>query len=123
MKYLCLCYYDVDVFKRLTPGESAAIGPACAPHDAILNATGKVRITGSLRMPDAWSHFVPRDGRPELHAGPFLEGPRHPGAFLVVDADSDEEARSIASKHATAHVGEHLGFAIEVMGCEFYRES
>jgi len=122
MIYLCLCWYDVDAFRALSPEEAAKIGPACAPHDAALNATGQVRATGSLAMPDAWVHFVPRNGAPELHPGPFIDGPRQAGAFLLVEADSDEEAQRVASKHATANFGEHLGFAIDVRRCEFFRE-
>ena len=120
MKYLCLLYYDTDAFAQLSAQEAAAIGPACAPHDAALNATGQVRITGSLAMPDTGAHFVPRDGKPELHPGPYLAIPQQVGAFLIVDADSDDDARRVASKHAAANVGEQLGFAVDVRRCETY---
>jgi hypothetical protein len=123
MKYLCLLYYDTGAFARLSEQESAALGPACAPYDAALNASGQVRITGSLAMPQSWVHLVPRDGRPELRSGPYLAVPQQAGAFLIVDAESDEDAQRIASKHAAANIGEHLGFAVEVRRCETYRES
>lgn len=123
MKYLCLLYYDTEAFARMSEEEAAALGPACAPHDAALDATGRVRVTGSLAMPETWTHFVPRDGKPELRPGPYLAIPHQVGAFLIVEAESDEEARRVASKHAAANVGEALGFAVEVRRCDTYVES
>ncbi|MGH8857843.1 MAG: YciI family protein, partial [Polaromonas sp.] len=73
MKYLCLCYYDTNVFSKLSPADLQAIGPACRPHDAALKATGKLIAQGSLSLPDTWSHFIPREGKPHLVQGPYLE--------------------------------------------------
>ena len=97
-----------------------AIGPACEPHDRALRATGKVVIQGSLSSPDTWAHFIPKDGRPVEHAGPYLGGSRYAGAFFVVDTETLDEAKSVASKHAAANFGEHLGFAVEVRQCDRY---
>jgi len=54
VKYLCLCYYDTEKLAQLSQQERDAIGPACKPHDAILRATGKVVVQGSLAPPQAW---------------------------------------------------------------------
>jgi len=122
MKYLCLCYYDTDALSRLSPEEAAKIGPACRPHDANLKATGKLVVQGSLSDPDKWSHFVPRNGKPHRADGPYTKSSSQAGAFFIVDADTPEEARHVASKHAAANFGEHLGFAVEVRGCEMYEK-
>jgi hypothetical protein len=120
MKYLCLCYYDADAFAGLSPSELEAIGPACQPHDAALKATGKLIVQGSLSTPDTWSHFVPKEGKPELAQGPYLRGNRQAGAFLLIEAETTEEAQQVASRHAAANYGEHLGFAVEVRACEMF---
>ena len=120
MKYLCLCYYDTNAFTSLSPSELEAIGPACRPHDAALKATGKLIVQGSLSLPDSWSHFIPRAGKPSLMQGPYIKGSRQAGAFFVIEAETDEEAQQAASKHAAANYGEHLGFAVEVRACEMF---
>ena len=120
MKFLCLCYYASDAFARLSPSEAQAVGPACEPHNRALRATGKVSIQGSLSSPDTWVHFIPKEGRPVEQAGPYLKGNRYSGAFFVVDAETMDEAKSVASKHAAANFGEHLGFAVEVRRRETY---
>ncbi|HVK56729.1 MAG TPA: YciI family protein [Burkholderiales bacterium] len=120
MKYLCLCYYDTDAFADLDPIEAQAIGPACRPHDAALKATGKLIVQGSLCLPDAWMHFVPNNGKPTLTHGPYRKGGSQAGAFFIIEAETIEEAQQVASKHAAANYGEHLGFAVEVRACEMY---
>jgi hypothetical protein len=120
MKFLCLCYYDTVAFSLLDAAEIEEVGKACRPHDAALKATGKVVAQGSLSAPEAWSHFISRDGKPQLKAGPYQEATRLAGAFFLVDAGSAEEAQEVASKHAAANYGEHIGFAVEVRPCEMF---
>ena len=43
-----------------------------------------------------------------------------PGAFLLIDADTLEEALAVASKHAAANFGEHLSFAVELRACDTF---
>lgn len=120
MKYLCLCYYDVEALRNLPVDQQAEIGPACAPHDAALQATGNLVVQASLSEPDAWMHFTPEAGQPKAGSGPYLPIKDQVGAFFVMEASSEEEARATASKHATANYGEHLGFAIDVRPCTSY---
>lgn len=120
MKFLCLCYYDTVAFSLLDATEIEDVGKACRPHDAALKATGKVVAQGSLSAPEGWSHFISRDGTPQLKAGPYQEAARLAGAFFLVDAGSVEEAQEVASKHAAANYGEHIGFAVEVRPCEMF---
>lgn len=120
MKYLCLCYYDVDITSRLSPEEGAKIGPACHPYDALLQATGKVVVSASLSAPESWSYWVPKNGKPHHAKGRYLPGSQQAGAFFILEAESEEEALRAASNHAAANYGEHLGFAVEVRACESY---
>ncbi len=123
MKYLCLCYYDAKKFKTLSPAEQEAIGPACEPHDKQLRATGKVRVQSSLSLPETWKCVRPRNGQPVSSDGPLSPADQQVGAFLIIEADTMEEATRVASKHATANVGENLGFAVEVLACERFEET
>lgn len=120
MKYLCLCYYDLEAFRGLSAAQQAELGPACAPHDAALRATGNLVVQASLSEPETWMHFTPAADGPKAGSGPYLRGRDQVGAFFIMEASSEEEARATASKHATANYGEHLGFAIEVRPCESY---
>ena len=120
MKYLCLCYYDIDTAANLAPEEAAKIGPACQPHDEILKATGKLLVHASLAAPETWSYFVPKNGKPQHVQGRYLATPHQAGAFFIIDAATEEEALRVASKHAAANYGENLGFAVEVRACDSY---
>ncbi|HYG54020.1 MAG TPA: YciI family protein [Burkholderiales bacterium] len=122
MKYLALCYYDTAAFEKLPAPEAEKIGPACKPHDANLKATGKLVIQGSLADPGKWFHFVPKDGKPQHRDGAYAEGTRQAGAFFIFEAADPEQARRIASKHAAANFGEHLGFAVEVRPCAMFEK-
>lgn len=120
MNFLCLCYYDTEAFARLSASDAKAIGPSCEPHDRALRATEKLVIQGSLASPDTWVHFVPGDERPVEQSGSYIQGSRQAGAFFIVKADTADEAKHVASKHAAANFGKHLGFAVEVRACDTY---
>ncbi len=120
MKYLCLCYYDAQKFTTLTPAEVAAIGPECQPYDVALRATGKMVSLGSLSLPAEWRTIKPVNGKPVVTPGPISAAAQQAGAFFIIDAANMDEAIAVASKHATANVGENLGFALEVCGCEMF---
>lgn len=64
--------------------------------------------------------LVPDRGTPRLRADPWLDARDQAGAFFLIEAESDEEARQVASKHAAANYGEELGFAVEVRACESF---
>jgi len=119
-KYLCLCYYDAEKEAQLSQEELEAIGPACKPHDAALRATGKVVVQGSLAPYQEWKTIRPVNGTPVVSDGPLLNIPQLAGAFLIVDADTIDEATAVASKHAAANYGEHIGMAVEVRQCESF---
>ena len=120
MKYLCLCYYDTDKFTKLSQEELAQIGPECKPHDAVLLATGKVVASGSLALPQEFRTIRPIDRKPSVSVGPFSAVPEQVGAFFIVDAQDIDEAIEVASKHAAANYGEHIGFAVEVRPCDSF---
>jgi hypothetical protein len=120
MKYLCLCYYDTEKFAALTNDQKSAVGEACHPYDLELRATGKVLFVGSLSEPADWRTIKPENGKPVVSQGSISGSTSQAGAFIILEADSIEEATQVASKHPAANYGEHLGFAVDVRLCESF---
>ncbi len=59
-------------------------------------------------------------GTPVVTDGPLLDAAQLAGAFIIVEADTIDEATTVASKHAAANYGEHVGMAVEVRACESF---
>lgn len=112
MKYLCLAYGSEEKMSRLTKEEFAALLEKCKLHDAELQATGQVVQTGSLEW-DAVT-IRPRGGKPVVTDGPFIEAKEVVGGFIIIEARDLNEAVRIASMHPAAHLGEEMGWAVEV---------
>lgn len=122
MNFLCLLYYNTEFLAKAAPDARAALGPLCAPHDAALKATGKVRVLGSFSEPNTWVTIVPTTSGPAVRNGQYIPIADQPGAFLVIEATNAEEAVAVASKHAAANVGSEFGFAVEVRPCVKYEQ-
>lgn len=121
MKYLCLAYYDPAKFAALAPAEVQAIVSQCPAKDAELKKTGKLLVSASLDGPA----FVlrPREGRPHLTDGPYVETKEMVGGFFMIEAVDKEEAVRVASLHPAATLGEQVGWAIEVHPIGFFEQA
>ena len=115
MKYLCLAYYDVARMAALPKAELDAIVSRCPQYDAELHASGRLVMSGSLADPASWMTIRPRDGRPATTDGPFAETKEMVGGFFMIDAQDLNDAVRVASKHPAAHLGESIGWGIEVL--------
>ena len=112
MKYLCLAYGDQEKMSKLTKAEFAALVDRCREHDAELKETGCLVQGQSLEW--ATTTIRARDGKVVVTDGPFLESKEKVGGLVVIEARDLNEAIRIASLHPAAHLGEDLGWAIEV---------
>jgi hypothetical protein len=112
MKYLCLAYGDRQKMSRLTKAEFEALVAQCKLHDEELRRSGHFVSANSLE----WdvTTIRPRDGKPMVTDGPFVETRETVGGLFVIEARDLNEALRIASLHPAAHLGETLGWAIEV---------
>ena len=45
------------------------------------------------------------------------------GAMFIIEADGPEEAKTIASHHPAAHLGEHIGWGIEIRPIDWFHEA
>jgi hypothetical protein len=114
MKYLCLAYYDDKKFAALSKDEFNALVSQCPQHDEDLRNTGQLLLQGSLGAPKTATTIRPRNGKPLVTDGPFTETKEQIGGFFMIEARDLNEAISIASKHPAAHLGEKVGWGVEV---------
>ncbi len=112
MKYLCLAYGNEEHMKALTKAEFEALVAKCKVHDEELRRTGQVVMTESLEW--ATATIRSRGGKVVVTDGPFVETKEKAGGLFIVEARDLNEAIRIASLHPAAHLGEGLGWAIEV---------
>jgi hypothetical protein len=112
MKYLCLLYGNQKKVSQLSPEEFESLKVRCAAYDAELRATGAVRTVESLE----WdvTTVCPRDGKPTVIDGPFVETRDVVGSYMVIEARDLNEAIRIASLHPAANMGEGLGWGVEI---------
>lgn len=122
MKFLCLAYYDEKKFEALPKNELAAIVSQCKPHDEELYKGGHMKLVASLAAPGVSKSIRPKSGKPVITDGPYAETKEQLGSFFILEANDLEEATREAAKHPAAHLGENMGWGIEVRPIEFYKE-
>ena len=112
MKYLCLAYGDRKKMEALSKEEMDSVGRDCQPHMEELHKSGQLVIDEGL----TWESTIvrPRDGKVMVTDGPFVESKEQVGGVFIVEARDLNDAIRVASKHPAAHVGENLGWGIEI---------
>jgi hypothetical protein len=123
MKYLCLAYYDEQKSESLSGVELQAIVSRCSPYDAELRASGHLVAQGSLQSPRSSASVRPRHGRVSVTDGPFAETKEQLGGFFIIEARDLNEAIRVASKHPAAHLGEEIGWGIEVRPMDVFESA
>ena len=121
MKFLCLAYYDEKKFSAMPKDQLQAIVSQCRPHDEALYQGGHMMFVASLAAPNVSKSVRPKNGKPFVTDGPYAETKEQLGSFFLIEAKDLEEATAEASKHPAAHLGEHLGWGIEVRPIEFFK--
>ncbi len=118
MKYLCLAYGDKSKMQALPREKLLSIVEKCKPYDAELNRAKGVVFHEGL----SWdvTTIRPRNGTVSVTDGPFVEVKEQVGGVFLVEATDLNEAIRIASLHPAAHLGEDLGWAIEVRPVETF---
>ena len=112
MKYLCLAYGDQKKMESLTKSEFEALVAQCRVHDEELRKSGHFVQGESLEW--GVTSLRPRNGKVIVTDGPFVETRETVGGMIVIEARDLNEAIRVASLHPAAHLGEQLGWAIEV---------
>jgi hypothetical protein len=112
MKYLCLAYGDEQKMSKLTKEEFEALVARCGEHDAELKQTGALVMSESLEW--GATCLRPRGGRTVTTDGPYVESKEQVGGLFVIEARDWNEAVRIAGLHPAAHLGEDLGWGVEI---------
>lgn len=112
MKYLCLLYGNQEKVSSLSKEEFAALIEKCKVYDAELRRTGAVLMVEPLE----WdvTTVCPKDGKPTVIDGPFVETRDVAGSFMIIEARDLNDAIRIASLHPAANLGERLGWGVEI---------
>jgi len=122
MKFLCLAYYDEKTFDAMPKHEIEAIVSKCPPHDKALRESGKMLSVASLAASRESVSIRPKNGKPVITDGPFTEAKEVLGSFFLIEAADRDEAVRIASLHPTAHLGEKVGWGVEVRPIDYFDE-
>lgn len=120
MKFLCLAYYDEKAYEALPKAQLEAIVSQCPGHDAALRSSGHLLNVASLGSPRKAVSVRPKNGKPSVIDGPFTETKEQIGAYFLLEAKDLDEAVRVASLHPAAHLGEVMGWGIEVRAIDFY---
>ncbi len=105
MQFFC---YSTESPRQLSTETLAELGKFMeeAGKSGVLVAGGGLQSTSTrLRL---------SGGKVSVTDGPFVETKEQVGGVFVIDARDLNEAILVASKHPAAHIGEHLGWGIEV---------
>ena len=121
MKFLVLAYYHEKTFEKTSPEEMKAIVAKCEPLDKALNATGKMEMVASLAATKDTVSVRPRNGKPTVTDGPYVETKEQLGSFFLLEAKDMQEAIQLASMHPAANLCEKMGWGIEIRPIEFCR--
>jgi hypothetical protein len=122
VKYLCLTYQDERKVDTLSGSELDAIAAACRLYDEALRRSGHLVATGALQPTRATTTVRPRSGRVAIADGPFAETREQVGAFFIIEARDLNEAIRVASQHPAAHLGERLGWGVEVRPIDAFEQ-
>jgi hypothetical protein len=120
VKYLCLAYYDEKAFETLPKAELDAIVGRCPAYDEALRRSGRLVVQASLGSPRATTVLRPKNGKPRVTDGPFVETKEQVGGFFIIEAADLDEAIRVASNHPAANLGERVGWAVEIRPIEGY---
>jgi hypothetical protein len=120
MKYMCLAYGDREKMEALSKSQMDELRRDCMPYMEDLRKTGKLVLDNGLSFES--TVILPRKGKASVTDGPFVESKEQVGGVFIVEARDLNEAVLLASRHPAAHLGEHLGWGIEVRPIMHFEE-
>lgn len=109
MKYMLLIYHDEQSWNSYTEAERQEIYREYRELIQELESTGQYLAGDELQPTTTASSVRVRDGKPMVTDGPFAETREQIGGFFLIEANSLDEATSIAGRIPSARSG-----AIEV---------
>jgi hypothetical protein len=105
MKYLCLVYMEPNVFDGWTPERGQALVNRAMDYDVELRKAGQFVAADALEPVSTAQTVRVRDGKALVTDGPFAETREILGGFVLIEAQSMDEAVAVARKMPMAEVG------------------
>ena len=98
MKYALLNYQPQEQFDRRDPAAAAA-GKA---YGEALRASGVMVTAAGLQPPRSATMVSVRDGKRQVHDGPYAETKEFLGGFVIIDVPDLDAALEWAARHPAA---------------------
>ena len=105
MKYVCLGYFDEQIWDRLGESERNAIMDECIAYDDELRRDGHFAGGEALQGPRNAATVRFRNGTVTVTDGPFAETKEQIGGILFLEARDLNEAIQLVSRHPGVRVG------------------
>ena len=105
MKYVCLVYGEEKDLYALTPERSAKLDADSLAYDRSLDQQGKLIIAQALQSVKTSKSVRRRKGKRLVIDGPFTETKEQLLGFVMIEADTLEEALDIAAGIPLAELG------------------
>jgi hypothetical protein len=115
MQYICLIYHDEKVFQRMSASEIETMQREARAYDERLGKEGKIVMARPLKLPRSARTVRIRAKKRHVMDGPFTETKEQLIGFVLIEADSMDEAVELAGMSPLARTG-----FIEVRGVSFH---
>lgn len=99
MKYAILSYQSREQFEAPRNPAAAAAGRA---YGEALRSAGIVVTAAGLHPPQAATMVFVRDGKRQVHDGPYPETKEFLGGFVIIDVPNLDAALEWAARHPAA---------------------
>src|SRR5262245_11348342 len=105
MKYALLVHVNKEVVDRFKDANAkAAAAAAGRAYGEALRAAGVFVAGAGLESPEAATVVSVRDGKRQVHDGPYAESKEFLGGFVIIDVPDLDAALEWAARHpAAAH--------------------
>ncbi|MGE0500277.1 MAG: YciI family protein [Rhizobiaceae bacterium] len=105
MEFAILFYIDESTFQGFTEADHQRLQEVCRDEDTELERQGKLLVARALDAPARAVTVSVRQSKLTRTDGPFAETKEHLGGFIIVRAESMEEAVAIAQACELARHG------------------
>lgn len=105
MKYVCLVYGEEKHLHAMTPERQAKLDADSMAYDRSLDQQGKLIIAQALQSVKTSKTVRRRQGKRLITDGPFAETKEQLLGFVMIEADTLEQALEIAGKIPLAEIG------------------
>jgi hypothetical protein len=105
MKYMLLCYDDMEYWEKVGPAVHTAAMDEAVQLTQELSGRGQYLTAAPLHPVATATSVRLREGRRLVTDGPFAETREVLGGFYLIDVKDLNEAISIAARHPGARVG------------------